>query len=151
MSPSTTIEQRIARVKNYFRKGDAGDAALLDMFTDDIELYFPKFGTRTGKAAVAAFVQGLLGRVQSLRHDPDQYTYIASGDFVVVEGSESGVMTDGTTWPVPGRSDGRFCNVFRFRGDEISHLHIYVDPDFTGQDADRFLWDVGSDGSVPNL
>ncbi|HUC19668.1 MAG TPA: nuclear transport factor 2 family protein [Acetobacteraceae bacterium] len=145
------IEQRIARVKDCFRKGDAGDAALLEMFADDIELYFPKFGTRIGKAAIAAFVQGLLSRVRSLRHDPDRYTYIASGDFVVVEGWESGVMRDGTAWPIPGRSDGRFCNVFRFRKDEISHLHIYVDPDFTGQDADRFFWDVESGGPAPNL
>ena len=147
MSPSTTIEQRIAHVKDYFRKGDAGDATLLEIFTDDIELYFPKFGTRTGKAAVAAFVQGLLGQVQSLRHYPDRYTYVASGDFVVVEGWESGVMKDGTAWPVPGRSDGRFCNVFRFRGDRVSHLHIYVDPDFTGQDADHFFW--GAESAVP--
>jgi ketosteroid isomerase-like protein len=147
MSPSTTIEQRIAHVKDYFRKGDTGDATLLEIFTDDIELYFPKFGTRTGKAAVAAFVQGLLGQVQSLRHYPDRYIYVASGDFVVVEGWESGVMKDGTAWPVPGRSDGRFCNVFRFRGDRVSHLHIYVDPDFTGQDADRFFW--GAESAVP--
>jgi len=56
MNPSITIEQRIARVTDYFRKGDAGDLALLDMFSADIELYFPKFGTRVGKAAVVAFL-----------------------------------------------------------------------------------------------
>ena len=140
MGSSTTDEQRIARVKEYFRKGDAGDGDILEMFTDDIELYFPKFGTRTGKAAVVAFVQGLLNQLQSLRHDPDQYHYIVSGNFVVVEGWESGIAKDGTAWPVPGRSDGRFCNVFRFREDLISHLHVYVDPDFAGLDADRFFW-----------
>jgi hypothetical protein len=121
------------------------------MFTDDIELYFPRFGTHTGKAAVTAFIQGLLGRVQSLRHDSDRNTYISSGNFVIVEDWECGVMRDGMAWPVPGRSDGRFCNVFRFRGDEISHLHIYVDPDFTGQDADRYFWGAEPGGPASNL
>ncbi|WP_298225653.1 nuclear transport factor 2 family protein [Acidocella sp.] len=140
MRPSTMSEQCIERVRHYFQKGDAGDSTIIEMFTDDIELYFPKFGTRRGKAAVAAFLQGLLSQLQSLQHFPDRYTYIASENFVVVEGWETGISKDGTTWPVPGRSDGRFCNVFRFREDLISHLHIYVDPDFLGQDLDRFFW-----------
>jgi len=140
MSSSTETEKRIALAKEYFRKGDTGDTTIINMFSDDVEFYFPKFGTRSGKAAVGAFVQGLLGQVQSLQHYPDEYNYIASGDFVVVEGWESGVAKDGTAWPVTGRSDGRFCNVFRFRGELISHLHIYVDPDFAGRDTDRFFW-----------
>jgi hypothetical protein len=140
MSPTTTTERRISLVKEYFRKGDVGDTTILEMFTDDVELYFPKFGTRSGKTEVGAFVQGLLSQVKSLQHYPDQYTYIASDDFVVAEGWESGVTKDGTSWPVKGRTDGRFCNVFRFRDDLISHLHIYADPDFTGRDKDRFYW-----------
>lgn len=140
MNMDTEAQRRIAIVKEYFRKGDAGDATIIDMFSDDIELYFPKFGTRVGKQAVGAFVQGLLGHVQHLKHYQDDYTYICAGDVVVVEGWESGVLKDGTAWPVKGRTDGRFCNVFRFRGDQISHLHIYVDPDFAGQDESRFYW-----------
>lgn len=147
MSASNETEKRIALVKEYFRKGDTGDTTIIDMFTDDVELYFPKFGTRSGKAAVGAFVQGLLGQVQSLQHYQEAYTYIPSGDFVVVEGWESGVAKDGTPWPVKGRSDGRFCNVFRFRDDLISHLHIYVDPDFAGRDTERFYWGPGTASS----
>lgn len=140
MKSSTETEKRIAIAKEYFRRGDAGDATIINMFTDDVEFYFPKFGTRSGKAAVGAFVRGLLSQVQSLQHYQDEYTYIASGDFVVVEGWESGVAKGGAAWPVKGRSDGRFCNVFRFRGELISHLHVYVDPDFAGRDTDRFYW-----------
>ncbi|PLZ00721.1 nuclear transport factor 2 family protein [Burkholderia sp. WAC0059] len=140
MSSSSETEKRIALVKEYFRKGDTGDTTIINMFADDVELYFPKFGTRSGKAAVGAFVQGLLGQVQSLQHYQEEYTYIPFGDYVVVEGWESGVAKDGTPWPVKGRSDGRFCNVFRFRDDLISHLHIYVDPDFAGRDTERFYW-----------
>ena len=84
--------------------------------------------------------EDFLSQVQSLQHYQDEYTYIASGDFVVVEGWESGVAKGGAAWPVKGRSDGRFCNVFRFRGELISHLHVYVDPDFAGRDTDRFYW-----------
>jgi ketosteroid isomerase-like protein len=140
MNASIESDERIARVKAYFRKGDAGDASIVEMFTDDIEIYFPQFGLHSGKQAVAHFVQGLQGQLTSLQHYPDDYTYIAAGDSVVVEGWESGEMKDGTHWPAPGHADGRFCNVFRFRGNLISQVHIYVDPDFTGQDEPRFYW-----------
>lgn len=140
MNTADKPQDRVNLVKEYFRKGDAGDASIVDMFDEDIELYFPKFGLRTGKRAVGAFVQGLLGQLRVLQHCPDKYNYIVSGDFVVVEGWESGVTRSGTAWPVQGRTDGRFCNVFRFRGELIAGLHIYVDPDFTGQDEDRFYW-----------
>ena len=33
---------------------------------------------------------------------------------------------------------GRFCNVFKFRDGRISSLHIYLDPDYTGEDEARF-------------
>ena len=35
---------------------------------------------------------------------------------------------------------GRFCNVFKFRNDRIISLHIYLDPDYTGNDSARFRW-----------
>jgi len=135
------IEQRhIEMAKQYFLKGDAGDQTILNMFTDNVQLYFPKFGTRSGKGEVIAFIRGLLGKLESLKHEVDTYNYIASGNLVVVEGTESGVMKDGTTWPVAGGSEGRFCNVFEFDGDLITRVHIYVDPDFAGEDHDRFYW-----------
>jgi hypothetical protein len=39
---------------------------------------------------------------------------------------------------------GHFCNVFEFRGDLISRVHIYLDPDYASEDQPRFLW--GLDG-----
>lgn len=140
MRTENHADKRIALVKEYFRKGDSGDATIVDMFADDIEIYFPKFGVRSGKHAVGAFVHGLQQQLTRLQHYPEEYSYITAGDSVVVEGWESGELTDGSSWPVEGKTDGRFCNVFRFRGDLISHLHIYVDPDFTGQDRARFYW-----------
>ena len=44
-----------------------------------------------------------------------------------------------------GRHDTwrRLCNVFEFRGDLICRMHIYLDPDYGGEDKDRFLWGEG--------
>lgn len=36
--------------------------------------------------------------------------------------------------------DGRFCNAFKFRDGRISSLHIYLDPDYAGEDEARFRW-----------
>ncbi|HTN04106.1 MAG TPA: hypothetical protein VL132_19605 [Planctomycetaceae bacterium] len=69
-------------------------------------------------------------------------TFHVAGDHVIVEGFESGVMADGTPWPVEGRSEGRFANVFEFDGDLIKRVHIYVDPDFASADNERFLWGI---------
>lgn len=140
MTEHTLGASHTAMVKDYFRKGDVGDLSIVDMFTDDVKIYFPKFGTRVGKQVVGEFVQGLLGQLSRLQHFPDEYRYIEAGDCVVVEGWESGAMKDGASWPQSGRSDGKFCNVFRFEGDRVSSVHIYVDPDFTGKDVERFYW-----------
>jgi hypothetical protein len=90
LETSTQAADQNRLIKQYFVKGDAGDPTILDLFTEDVEIRFPKFGTRSGKAAIPLFVQGLLGAVESLTHYPDQYTYLAVGNVVVVEGWESG-------------------------------------------------------------
>ena len=43
------IAVRIA--KEYFARLDAGSAQLLDLFTTDAQIYFPKFGIGRGHAA----------------------------------------------------------------------------------------------------
>ena len=131
---------RIEAATEYFRKIDNGDPGIGDMFTDDVQIYFPKFGTGRGKEQVGAAAQGLLGSLQSIKHDFDRMTFHVSGDHVIVEGFESGVSADGTVWPKPDKSEGRFCNVFAFEGTLISSVHIYVDPDFTSSHSEGFLW-----------
>ena len=70
------------------------------------------------------------------------------GESVVVEGFEQGVTAEGVAWPIPGRSDGRFCNVFEFRDGLIRRLHIYVDPDFLGAHNEQYLWGLPIAGDV---
>lgn len=108
---------------------------MLTLFTDDIELWFPKFGTGRGHAALGQFAERLA--LASITHDIDAFRYVVSGDTVVVEGTERGVTKDGITWPDGEISQGRFCCVFDFRGPLISRLSIYVDPDFTSEHTGR--------------
>jgi len=44
--------------KEYFARLDAGSAELPDLFTEDAQLYFPKFGMELGRSA---FLEELAG------------------------------------------------------------------------------------------
>ncbi|NMO13779.1 nuclear transport factor 2 family protein [Pyxidicoccus fallax] len=137
MSAEVATDARVQAVISYFRKVDARDASLLDLFTDDVQFCFPKFGLVHGKAALARFGQVMAGALERLEHDIDGFNYIVSGDFVVVEGTERGVTRKGVHWPDGVISQGRFCNVFQFEGPLIRRVHVYVDPDFTSADQER--------------
>ena len=123
--------ERVAIVRDYFRKVDANDPALIDLYTEDVELYFPKFGFGHGKQDMAEFARRLGSGLGSLAHDIDGLDIMVAGDRIVVEGREWGTTADGDSWPDGKVSTGRFCNVFTFRGSLISAVHIYTDPDFT--------------------
>lgn len=125
--------EQIRLAKTYFRKVDAGDKDLLDMFTEDVQAYFPKIGTTRGKTELVQLVQRLTSVVPRFAHDATQMVFTREGGRLIVEGIETGVFADGTPWPAGARSEGRFCNVFDFEGPLIRRLHIYVDPDFAGQ------------------
>ena len=56
-------------VEQYFIRADAGRADALDLFTDDVQLYFPKFGIAKGKQAFGELASGLLGSLGGLGHD----------------------------------------------------------------------------------
>lgn len=74
------------------------------------------------------------GAVRRFVHHQRAMIFTQAGDRLVVEGTRTGVVADGTPWPAGARSEGRYCNVFEFRGALIRRLHIYADPDF----ADRY-------------
>ncbi|OLT45937.1 hypothetical protein BJF85_18380 [Saccharomonospora sp. CUA-673] len=130
-------DERIEIVRDYFRKIDGGDPSVMDLYTEDVELYFPKFGYGTGKADMAEFARRLGQELGSLEHDIDGLEIIVAGDRIVVEGREWGTTADGRSWPDGIISTGRFCNVFTFRDTLISSVHIYVDPDFTSSHREK--------------
>ena len=61
------------------------------------------------------------------------------GGILVVEGTSHGKMS-GKSWAGGTTPGGRFCNVFKFQDGRISSLHVYLDPDYTGDDEARFRW-----------
>jgi hypothetical protein len=123
--------------REYFRRIEYRHASPLDLVSDDITLYFPKFGEASGKAGMKQFAQALGRTVTSLGYDHDQFLIHVAGDYVIVEGHEHGLTSDGTSFPDGTTSAGRFCNVFKFDGLLITSLHIYTDPDFTSSHTDR--------------
>ena len=136
--------QLIEIAKEYYRRGDAGSADLLDLFTNDVQIYFPKFGIGTGKSAIAELGAGLMASLRAISHDIDRYLYHVSGNHLTVEGTTSGVTTGGAEWSGGETPGGRFCSVFEFRDGLIARMHIYMDPDYVSEDHARFLW--GTEG-----
>jgi len=139
MSTSTVEDSNIALAKEYFIRGDARRPDLLELFHPDFQLYFPKFGIGRGPESFLQMVSGFAGDLESIEHDFSSYTFIAKGSYVVVEGTTRGRMK-GKSWAAGETPGGRFCNVFEFRDDLIARVHVYLDPDYLGEDEARFRW-----------
>ncbi|GAB3974710.1 hypothetical protein GCM10029978_057000 [Actinoallomurus acanthiterrae] len=125
---------------NYFRLVDAADPAVLDLFTDDAQMFFPKFGFATGKDQIGAFAQGLGRGISAIEHDIPGFIVLSSGNYVVIEGAVKGTTTSGVAFPDGVSSFGLFCNVFEFEGERIKRVHIYEDPDFASTHTDGVAW-----------
>ncbi|WNI18468.1 nuclear transport factor 2 family protein [Actinacidiphila sp. ITFR-21] len=140
MTDGQVREQHVAIALEYFRRVDAGEPPV-DLFAADAQVFFPKFGTGHGIEDFGRLGAGLMAEQVAFQHPVESMVYTHEGNRLIVEGLERGRNAAGVAWP-DGRPEleGRYCNAFEFRGDKISRLHIYVDPDFLGQDADRFLW-----------
>jgi ketosteroid isomerase-like protein len=138
-----TDEERKAIATTYFKSLDNGRIeALLALFDDDAEYYFPKWGVARGTDEIRRLF-GDVGKVlKSIRHD---YAYInwifSGGDLVVAEGTSRGEHVDGS-WQTghPEWGAGRWCDVFEIRGGKIHRLYVYLDPDYASQDTDRYPW-----------
>jgi hypothetical protein len=128
---SPNDQNRIKVIQEYFRLADQGRPEVLELFHEDAELYFPKFGFGVGRQSLFEMFKGFEGSLEFIQHDYDKLTFIPAGDYVVVEGTSHGRLS-GRAWTGGETPGGRFCNVFRFGGDRISSLHIYLDPDYTG-------------------
>jgi ketosteroid isomerase-like protein len=135
----TTDNDRIAIARRYFELADQGKPEVLELFHEDAEIYFPKFGRGAGRESLFEMVAGFRGVLETIRHDYDTLRFIAAGDDVAVEGTSSGTMS-GRSWAGGRSPGGRFCNVFHFRDERIESLYIYLDPDYLGDDEPRFRW-----------
>jgi len=109
------IDQETIKIaREYFMRADQGSPDVLELFHEDAEVYFPKFGFGFGRNSFLEMVKGFEGTLESIRHDCDRLIFIPSADYLVVEGTSQGRMS-GRSWAGGKTSGGRFCNVFKFR------------------------------------
>jgi ketosteroid isomerase-like protein len=138
--PLAAAVDRIAIIREFFARSDAGREDLFDLMVDDVEFYFPKFGFGRGKAELKACARGVGATLRSISHVQDALHFIEAPNELVVEGLSNGETATGQKWVGGQTPTGRFCGVYRFRGNLISSLHTYLDPDYGSADKDRFLW-----------
>lgn len=136
-----SAESRERLVMEYFDVADGRkEGNLLELFTDDAEVYFPKFGVGKGTESLVDLGQGLHRIVRSIQHQVDDFRIHHAGAIVIVEGTTRGETADGLTWQGGVTISGRFCSVFETRGGKIARMYIYLDPDYGGVDAGRYPW-----------
>ncbi|MGK5533748.1 nuclear transport factor 2 family protein [Streptomyces sp. URMC 129] len=133
-----------AIVRSYFTLADARDPGVLDLFDDDVEFYFPRFGVGRGKAQLAVFVAGFRALVDEIKHRENGFLFTVSGDRVVVEGTTEGRIST-ARWSGGETPGGRFCSVFDLAGSRIVRMYIYLDPDYVAAHDPGFRWPAGRD------
>ena len=67
-------------------RADQGRPDILELFHEDAEIYFPKFGFGFGPQSFLEMVKGFEGSLEYIQHDYDSFTFIPSGDYLIVEG-----------------------------------------------------------------
>lgn len=139
MTTHTSVDQhRIERAKLFLRTLDEqGD--LFALVTEEVEIVFPKWGTVRGKPQLEQFFHDLGGYISAIAHDVDSFICMSGDGHIAIEGLSSGTLVNGSRWP-EGESTGRFCSVFAFEGDLISHVRIHLDPDYCDATADAYAW-----------
>lgn len=136
---SMTDEQRKSVAVEYLKRLDQGKD-FFELFADDIQVYFPKWGLANGKEEVEKLFFGVGTIISSVTHDYAYFNYIIQGDIVVVEGTSYGVAANGSEFRAGVTHAGRWCDVFEIRDFKIQRLFIYLDPDYAGEDTARYPW-----------
>jgi ketosteroid isomerase-like protein len=132
-------QEMVKIAREYFKRADQGRPDILELFHEDAEIHFPKFGFGFGRNSFLKMVKGFEGVLEYIQHDYGGLRFIPSAEYLIVEGTSKGRMSD-KAWAGGKTPGGRFCNVFKFRDGRISSLHIYLDPDYVGEDEVRFRW-----------
>lgn len=139
MDATASEPLNIQLVREYFRRIDAQADNLFELFTDDFEFYFPKYGFGKGAVDFASFGAAFRDEVSAL-HDQDHIHFIDAGDVIVCEGTTYGSDKNGVTWRGGQTPGGRYCSVYECVDGKIAKMRIYVDPDYTSEDTARLRW-----------
>jgi hypothetical protein len=73
-------QEKIEIAREYFMRADQGRPDILELFHEDAEIYFPKFGFGSGRNSFLEMVKGFEGSLEHIQHDYDSFTLIHSGD-----------------------------------------------------------------------
>ena len=96
-----TDEQRKSVAIEYLKAFDNGGVtsdggSILDLFAEDAQVYFPKWGLANGKEQIGQMFGDVGGTLKSIVHHYSHFNLIFSGsDFVVCEGTSHGEHKDG--------------------------------------------------------
>jgi ketosteroid isomerase-like protein len=142
-----TDEQRKSVALEYLKAFDNGGVtstgdSILDLFADDAQVYFPKWGLATGKEEIGRLFTEVGATIKQIEHHYSHFNWVFSGsDVIVCEGTSHGEHRDGP-WRagVPEWAAGRWCDVFEIRDWRIQRVFIYLDPDYASQDTERYPW-----------
>ena len=151
-----TDEQRKSVALEYLKAFDnkgvtSTGASILDLFADDAQVFFPKWGLATGKQQIGQLFTDFGGNIKTILHDYASFNFIMTGtDTFAVEGTSAGVHKEGP-WRAGVSHAGRWCDVFEVRDFLIQRCFIYLDPDYAGLDTARYHWlsAGGRDASAP--
>lgn len=150
-----TDEQRKSVALEYLKAFDNGGTtstggSILDLFADDAQVHFPKWGLATGKDAIGRMFGDVGATLERIVHDYANFNWIMTGtDTFACEGTSFGEHQDGE-WRAGVTHAGRWCDVFEVRDFLIQRCFIYLDPDYAGLDTDRYPW-LAREGRDPSL
>ena len=134
-----TDEQRRSVALEYIKRTDRGED-VLPLFAGDAQVFFPKWGLATGREEYERLFADAGALLSGIRHDYAYFNYVVQGDTVVVEGTSSGTTAGGAEWRAGDGAAGRWCEVFEIRDFLIHRCFVYLDPDYAGEDLDRYPW-----------
>jgi hypothetical protein len=97
-----------------------------------------------GKHDIGQLFSDLGSILAGISHEMSCLNFIQQGDLVCVEGLSSGKLKSGAEWRAGTTHAGRWCDVFEIRDFKIQRCHVYLDPDYAGDDTGRYPW-LGTD------
>src|SRR5688572_15663793 len=126
-----TDEQRKCVALEYLKAFDnkgvtSTGGCILDLFADDAQVFFPKWGLATGKAQITQLFSDFSGRLKCILHGYASFNWIMTGkDLFACEGTSAGVRVDGSLRAGVAHA-GRWCDVFEVRDFLIQRCFIYL-------------------------
>ena len=124
-----TDEQRKSVVIEYLKAFDnqgvtSTGGSILDLFAEDAQVYFPKWGLANGRKEIGKLFTDIGGTLKSITHHYSHFNWIFSGsDYVVCEGPSHGEHRDGP-WRagVPIWGSGFWCHGRCFGRNRFNHI-----------------------------